>query len=151
MTALNLPAGSPLWLVAAVVLTPLLLTFLKGLKDVAGPIGWLARRWDSRQVRAVEKMSDLDKAMQEAVDKRVEMQVKPLRERINELTDDLRQEREVRERGEEQISLLREYSILAVKREFQIAQYLAQNGLEMPPPPFPSFEEWESTRNPPGK
>lgn len=149
MTALNLPAGSPLWLVAAVVLTPLLLTFLKGLKDVAGPIGWLARRWDSRQVRAVEKLSDLDKAMQEAVDKRVELQVNPLRERVNELTEDLRQEREIRERGEVQIQLLRDYAIVATQREFQMAQYLAKNGLEMPPPPLLPFNEWRQARNPP--
>lgn len=141
-----LPEGSPLWLIAVAVVVPMLLTFVKGMADVSGPLGALARWWEKRNVRKAKNVIELDEVLAEAVDKRVEWQVAPLKKEVAALERDIREERRLRIEGEQEISLLREYAVVAVRREFLLSQFLAQHGLEVPPPPLLSFDEWKEQR-----
>ena len=141
-----LPEGSPLWLIAVAVVVPMLLTFVKGMADVSGPLGALARWWEKRNIRKVKNVVELDEVLAETVDSRVEWKVAPLKEKVASLERDIKEERRLRIEGEQEITLLREYAVVAVRREFLLSQFLAQHGLEVPPPPLLPFDEWREQR-----
>lgn len=150
MLPTNLPEGTPLWVVTIGIVLAMLGMFSKTMQEVKGPLGALARWWGARQVREIERSGDLNTAIEEEVRKRVESALDDVRDRITRLEDDLKNEREARRRDVAEIVLLREYAVEAAKREFALKQFAAANGLELPPPPLPTYQEWARARDQPG-
>ncbi len=139
MTAVDqlIAAGAPLWIVIAVVVAPMLLTFSKEAGKLPGFLGAASRWWHTRQLREVQRSEDLDKAIEKAVRRRVEEEVTPIRDRMQRLEERLRS-------AEEEVALRDEYILENVEWSRGVQEWAAEKGYELPkePPRPPRFSPW---------
>lgn len=154
-----LPPGFQVWAAILLMLGFFLAAFTKKATELKGPLGAVARWFDERQIREVKKDTQLHEEMNKAVERRVEMAMKPLEERLAKLEgrlqkteSDLEAEREARRRDRsehaEEIAQMeddvrmREAYIIDVHRWYsKIAMWAAEKNLRLPVR-WPSFEEW---------
>ncbi|GEM_PF-3086969 len=139
MTAVDqlIAAGAPLWIVIAVVVGPMLLTFSKEAGKLPGFLGAASRWWHTRQLREVERSEDLDKAIEAAVRRRVEEELAPIRDRMQRMEDRLRD-------AEQEVALRDEYILEGVRWNRSVQEWAAEKGYELPsePPIPPRFTQW---------
>lgn len=98
----NLPQGTPVWLIIALVIITAILTLSERLAKLSGPIGALARWFQQRQLREVERKAELDEVIDSAVERRVEREIKPWKITIKRLEDQVQRLSEKLELKEEQ-------------------------------------------------
>lgn len=128
--------GAPVWLTIVVIVTPMLLTFSKAAGRLPGVLGAASRWWQTRQLREVERSEDLDKAIEDAVARRVEMELAPIRDQMKRMEDRLRA-------AEEEVALRDEYILLQARHSRNIQEWAIENGHQLPPPPPPPrFTQW---------
>lgn len=168
-----LPAGTPIWITIILIVISAFLTFSERVAKISGPIGALARWWTSRQANAIRRGLSLEETINESVEKRVQMRVEPIqgqitdmRDRIKVLQKDLNTERSERkqELANERDAHRRTISQLQTERDLYVdwsahlqawwrpvQLWIADAGLEIPPPKYPAFSEfraeWERKRN----
>lgn len=128
--------GAPLWITIIVVVAPMLLTFTKAAGQIPGALGAASRWWHTRQLREVERAEDLDKAIEEAVKRRVEEELGPIRARMERMEKRLIT-------AEEEIALRDEYILLQARHSRNVQEWAIEHGHELPPPPAPPrFTQW---------
>ncbi|MCT1411639.1 hypothetical protein [Corynebacterium sanguinis] len=128
--------GAPLWLTIAVIVTPMALTFSKAAGQIPGALGAASRWWHTRQLREVERAEGLDKAIDAAVKRRVEVELAPFRDRMKRMEDRLADQ-------EREIALRDEYILLQARHSRNIQEWAVEHGHELPPPPAPPrFTQW---------
>lgn len=94
----SLPPGTPIWATGTVGVLMLILTFWERLAKIKGPLGTLARWWNGRQLREVERRTTLNSRIETLVADRVASETKGLRDSLESLklqVADLQQAREV--------------------------------------------------------
>lgn len=102
MNLSQLPAGTPLWLVIAFVFLTTGLTLSEKLVNLKGPVGSLARWWQNRQVREVERESAVQRSINEAVREQVESRTAPLKVEMEEMKKTIRSLSERLEQAEQE-------------------------------------------------
>ena len=133
--------GAPLWITIIVVVAPMLLTFTKAAGQIPGALGAASRWWHTRQLREVERAEDLDKAIEEAVKRRVEEELGPIRARMERMEKRLIT-------AEEEIALRDEYILLQARHSRNVQEWAIEHGHELPPPPAPPrFTQWVIDKN----
>lgn len=85
MGATQLPPGTPLWIVIAFVVVSFALTVSERLTKFSGPMGTLARWWQNRQVREIERESAVQRTINSAVAEQVEQRTAPLKVEMDEM------------------------------------------------------------------
>ena len=128
--------GAPLWIVIIVIVAPMALTFSKAAGQLPGALGSASRWWHTRQLREVERAEDLDKAIEEAVKRRVEAELAPIRDQMQRMETRLQS-------AEEEVALRDEYILLQARHSRNIQEWAIENGHVLPPPPPPPrFTQW---------
>lgn len=135
---IQLPPGTPLWLVTAGTIIFLLGILSKQVAEWKNPLGALARWWQSRQLREVERSENLDQAIEAAVKRRVAEEVEPVMKRIKALE-------KWKKYAEREIGLRDKYAVEVARYISRLDQWSAARGLELPPPPLSPFYEWLET------
>lgn len=156
----HLPEGTPVWLTIVFLIMAVFLTFSERLAKLANPIGWIARRWQNRQILAVERAESLDKAIEDAVARRVKDRMAPILEDLQALRDRLdiaeQDVSEIRQaRREDQAAHAREIDTYQEKVRIRDAYivhvaswyrslriWAAEEGIPLPPPDLTPFREW---------
>ena len=146
MPAPNLPAGTPVWITATIALIAALVTFSPQVAKLGGPLGAAARWFQNRQLREINRSESVDQAIEAAVQRRVDSEIGPLKQRISDLAADLERER-VEHRAEvEKLRIERDmfadYAAHASSWVLPVKVFLNGQGIELPPPPWPDFEEF---------
>lgn len=162
----SLPDGTPIWLTIAFLVISAALTFSERAARLKGPLGAAARWWNNRQVHEVKRSLSLDETINEAVEKRVHMRMEPIQGQISDMRDrmhtlqrDLNTERTERkaelaaERAQHQKTIQR----LTAERDLYVdwsahlqawwrpvQLWIAENGLQLPPPEYPAFSEFRA-------
>lgn len=91
--------------------------------------------WRDRRLRTLEDQQRLESAEAMYLRERMEAMQRELTERIDELeAENKRQERE--------LEAYHEYALYALKRNRQLEEWAAANGIELPPPDFQAFSTW---------
>ena len=153
LTVSDLPEGTPLWLIILIILVPSLLTFSEKASKIGGPLGSAARWWQNRQQRALERDASVTAArMRIYEDELSELHeiVEGLREQI---ADSEARHRE--QRAYDRSQFARELEAAVVDRDLYADwsayqarwwrpqnQWLAEQGITLPPPPYPTFTEF---------
>lgn len=156
----TLPEGLPPWLASGASIIFLCLLLWKRLAEVKGPIGALARWWNTRQVRAIENEMTIETKVQEWVALRVKSETKGFHDAIERLESQVKELQEARQ--EDQLRLDREearrqaaeesrdmwsgYATLLTSVLHRVRQKLAEHGLGMED--VPSFTEYRRSRDP---
>ena len=130
-------AGAPLWITIAAIITPMLMTFSKAAGNIPGVLGSASRWWHTRQIREVERAESLDKAIEEAVSRRVESEIAPIRDRMQRMEERLRV-------AEEEVALRDEYILEVAEWTRSVQEEAAEKGFVLPsePPKPPRFSLW---------
>lgn len=170
----NLPEGTPVWATVVLALLMMFLALSERVAKLRGPLGAVARWWNSRQLRELQGKRDLDAKIDEIADDRVKRQLESFQATFTtveaqaaQLSRDLTSEREawrkerlalIRERDEE-VSRLRhddqmkwQYIVYVSSRLREYRLWAAENGHTLPPPDIPNYYKWLATRrarNPP--
>ena len=145
MTAVDqlIAVGAPLWIVIIVIVAPMALTFSKAAGNIPGALGAASRWWHTRQLREVERSEDLDKAIEDAVARRVEVELAPIRDQMKRMEQRLKCAESEIARREEEIALRDEYILLQARHSRNIQEWAIENGHQLPPPPPPPrFTQW---------
>lgn len=155
LTVADLPEGTPLWLILIVVLIPSLLTFSEKAASIAGPLGSAARWWQTRQKRAIERDASITAArlnIYEAELQELHDIVEDLRTRITE-TETRHREQRAYDRSQfarELEAAVTDRDLYADWSAYQARwwrpqnQWLAEQGIVLPPPPYPAFTDFRS-------
>ncbi|MCK7675907.1 hypothetical protein [Corynebacterium pygosceleis] len=122
------PAAS--FIVGVVALVGLVLPSVsKSMREAGGLIGSAARKVHEWRERAIEE--DQQVTQREIADLRAEIR------RIDGALQELREREEAQH----------DYIVAATARLRKIDLWAAENGLTLPPPPFPTFTEWLDLRS----
>ena len=161
----SLPAGTPVWLVLGIVIASSMLVFSERAAKLKGPLGAAARWWEQRQQDEVDRLQSTDERIEAAAERRYGRRMAEMEKQIERLRADLEAERKARR--EERAATSREHAaeldrvrldrdMFAAWSEHILAywraqsQWLAANGVQLPPPPVPTFaafrEEWLTRR-----
>lgn len=132
-------AGAPLWITILVIVLPMFMTFSKSMGKVPGVLGALSRRWQTRQLRDVERSEDLDMAIKEAVKRRVEEEMKPIQERMRRLEERLAA-------SDEEIALRDEYILVQARYIRGVVEVAIERGFEGLEEPPARFTQWIRAR-----
>lgn len=153
LTTSDLPEGTPLWLIILVILIPSLLTFSDKAAKIGGPLGSAARWWQNRQQRALERDASVTgtrlRIYEDELSELHEI-VEGLRRQITE-SEARHREQRAYDRGQ----FARELEAAVVDRDlfadwsaYQARwwrpqnQWLAEQGITLPPPPYPTFSDF---------
>lgn len=168
----NLPPGTPVWIVALAVILAGAGFFSPFMAKVPGWLGAAARRWQDRQLHEVEREKSLQErirdAVRDGVEGEVQLKLQPLQEQIAQLQrqlDDTRRElceerkarreqheRETAKHQQESDRLTRELDlrdayILEMSRwSYSVRSWAADNGHDLPAGRWLSFREWLAAR-----
>lgn len=169
---ISLPPGTPVWVVAVAVIITGAVSLSPVMTKAPGALGALARRWQTRQLREVEREKSLQERIRDAVRDGVEgelrLRLQPLQEQVSQLQrqlDDTRRElceerkarrvqheREKAKHQEEYDQLTRELDlrdayILEMSRwSWSVRSWAADHGYELPVGRWLSFREWVAAR-----
>lgn len=146
----DLPEGTPLWIILALVLIPSLLTFSEKAAKISGPLGALARWWQGRQQRAIERehaVAGTRLSLYEAELSELRALVDDIRDRME--SAETRHRIEIEEIHAER-DLYADWSAYQARWWRPKHQWLAEQGITLPPPPYPTFadfrKEWARLR-----
>lgn len=162
----SLPNGTPIWITIALVVLSAILTFSERVAKISGPIGAAARWWTSRQASEVKRSLSLEETINDSVEKRVQMRMEPIqgqitdmRDRIRTLQQDLNIERSERKKelATERVEHRKTIARLQAERDLYVdwsahlqawwrpvQLWIADRGLEIPPPKYPAFAEFRA-------
>lgn len=162
----SLPSGTPIWVTIALIVLSAILTFSERVAKISGPIGTVARWWTSRQANEIKRSLSLEETINESVEKRVQMRMEPIqgqitdmRDRIQTLQLDLNIERSERKKelATERVEHRKTIARLQAERDLYVdwsahlqawwrpvQLWIADRGLELPPPKYPAFAEFRA-------
>lgn len=155
----QLPAGTPVWVVISLVVLGAILTFSERAAKLKGPFGALARWWSTQQEQAIEKAARVDAQIEKAAERRYGARMDDMKRELDQLRKDLEAERADRKRERE--ATVREHreeiEKVRVDRDLGFAwsehllawwrsqaMWLASQGVELPPPPLPTFAQFRA-------
>lgn len=150
----NFPEGTPLWIIITFIALGSILTFSERLAKFKGPAGSLSRWWGNRQKQSIGRSTELHKAIAVAVDERVEIELQPVRIQLKSAQDQIKElrgvldserkaSRETEDRLSNEVRLRGRYITLVASWYHNISVWAAQNGYILPPPPWPTYQEWK--------
>ena len=152
-----LPDGTPVWLVTCLVIIMSLLAFSERLAKIRGPLGSLSRWWSKRQSDEIDRIQAANDRIEEAAERRYGRRLKELEDAIGRLSVALEEERKERRRERKELADRYEIQVHRIQQERDLfaawaehilswwrgqAQWLAHQGIKLPPPPLPVFAEF---------
>lgn len=161
----NLPEGTPVWVSSLVIVTLAVGLFSEKAAQIKGPLGAAARWWDRRQQDELDRIQSTDDRIEAAAVRRYGSRMSELENTVARLQADLKAERAARR--DDRTTMMREHAaelervrldrdLFAAWAEHLLAwlraqsQWLAANGVQLPPPPQPTFlafrKEWLESR-----
>lgn len=152
----SLPPGTPIWATGTFGVLFLVLTFWERLAKIKGPLGALARWWNGRQLREVERRTTLNTRIETLVADRVASETKGLRDSLESLkaqVDELQQARDADKALIAKLELSRnQWAGFAGELTtilYRVRQIFNEQGWEFPEK-VPTFHEYRArNKNPP--